>query len=62
MHQRVDCGYCTFSLVYSRNTAGGPSTADGPAEVMRVVREQIAAGADVVKVYRSSGSGQDIIF
>jgi hypothetical protein len=49
-------------LFTQENASGGPSTADGPAEVMRVVREQIAAGADVVKVHGSSGSGQDVIF
>lgn len=35
-------------------------TADGPAEVMRVVRQQIGAGADVIKMYGSTGSDQDI--
>jgi imidazolonepropionase-like amidohydrolase len=39
---------------------GGPQTADGPAEVMKVVRQQIGAGADVVKMYGSTGSGQDV--
>ena len=35
-------------------------TADGVPEVMRVVRQQIAAGADYVKIYGSTGSGQDV--
>jgi imidazolonepropionase-like amidohydrolase len=35
-------------------------TADGPAEVLRVVRQQIAAGADVIKMYGSTGSDQDV--
>lgn len=35
-------------------------TADGVAEVMRVVRQQIAAGADVIKMYGSTGSDQDV--
>src|SRR5262249_30973704 len=30
------------------------------SEVQRVVRQQIAAGADVVKMYGSTGSGQDV--
>lgn len=34
--------------------------ADGSAEVMRVVRQQIAAGADVVKMYGSTGSADDL--
>lgn len=36
------------------------STADGPAEVARAVRRQIAAGADVVKMFASTGSGYDL--
>src|SRR5580704_14587700 len=39
---------------------GGPGTADGPVEVMKVVRQQIGAGADVIKIYGSTGSGQDV--
>ncbi|MEP6690822.1 MAG: amidohydrolase family protein [Gemmatimonadaceae bacterium] len=35
-------------------------TADGPVEVARVVREQIAAGADVIKIYGSTGSAADV--
>ena len=34
--------------------------ADGVPEVLRVVRQQIAAGADVVKMYGSTGSDQDV--
>ena len=34
--------------------------ADGPAEVMRVVRQQVAAGADWIKMYGSTGSGDDV--
>src|SRR5262249_24165466 len=37
---------------------GGPGTADGPVEVMKVVRQQIGAGTDVIKLYGSTGSGQ----
>jgi imidazolonepropionase-like amidohydrolase len=35
-------------------------TADGVPEVLRVVRQQIAAGADVIKMYGSTGSDQDV--
>lgn len=38
--------------------AGG--RADGVPEVLRAVRRQIAAGADVIKVYGSTGSGEDV--
>src|SRR5438093_1172072 len=38
--------------------AGG--LADGPDAVMRVVRQNIAAGADVIKIYGSTGSGDDV--
>jgi imidazolonepropionase-like amidohydrolase len=34
--------------------------ARGVSEVMRAVRAQIAAGADVVKMFGSTGSGQDV--
>src|SRR5258705_210645 len=37
-----------------------PGTADGPEEVKRVVREQADAGADVIKMYGSTGSGRDV--
>lgn len=37
-----------------------PGLADGVPEVMRVVRQQIAAGADVIKMYGSTGSGDDV--
>ncbi len=38
--------------------AGG--TADGAVEAMRVVRQNIAAGADVIKIYASTGTGFDV--
>ena len=38
----------------------GPGQADGVAEVARVARQQIAAGADWVKMYGSTGSDQDV--
>jgi imidazolonepropionase-like amidohydrolase len=34
--------------------------ADGVPEVLRTVRQEIAAGADVVKMYASTGSDQDL--
>jgi len=38
--------------------AGG--VADGVAEVLRVVRQQIAAGADLIKMYASTGTDDDV--
>ena len=38
----------------------GPGQADGVAEVARVARQQLAAGADWVKMYGSTGSDQDV--
>ncbi len=35
-------------------------TADGVSEVLRVVRQQVAAHADVIKMYGSTGSDQDV--
>jgi imidazolonepropionase-like amidohydrolase len=37
-----------------------PNEADGPSEVMRVVRQQVAANVDVIKMYGSTGSGNDV--
>ena len=37
-----------------------PGEANGVADVQRVAREQIAAGADWIKVYGSTGSDQDV--
>jgi len=36
------------------------ATADGPAEVARVVRKLIAAGVDYIKVFGSTGNGLDL--
>jgi imidazolonepropionase-like amidohydrolase len=59
-----------FVAGYGLNVTGEPlrpgflsppgGTADGVAEVMRVVRQQVAAGADVIKMYGSTGSDQDV--
>ena len=45
---------------HARRTRRTRQTADGPAEVMKVVRQQMDAGADVIKMYGSTGSGQDV--
>jgi len=46
----------------ARPGVGFPSggTADGVAEVLRVVRQQVAAKVDVIKMYGSTGSDQDV--
>jgi len=49
-----------YGLQITRGRQGGPGTADGPAEVLRIVRQQIGAGADWVKMYGSTGSGRDV--
>ena len=49
-----------YGLLISRGRNPTPGTADGVTEVMRVVRQQVAAGADVVKMYGSTGSGRDV--
>jgi imidazolonepropionase-like amidohydrolase len=41
-------------------TSFDPGRADGVAEVQRAARGQIAAGADWIKVYGSTGSDQDV--
>ena len=57
------CGYG----LYITNTAYKPGVnppaggiADGVPEVLRVVRQQIAAGADVIKLYASTGTDDDV--
>jgi imidazolonepropionase-like amidohydrolase len=37
-----------------------PCRVDGPAEVLRAARGQLAAGADWVKMFGSTGSGEDV--
>jgi imidazolonepropionase-like amidohydrolase len=49
-----------YGLFITRGGRGGPGTADGAAEVLKVVRQQVSAGADVIKMYGSTGSGQDV--
>ena len=57
------CGYG----LYITNTPYKPGVnppaggiADGVPEVLRVVRQQIAAGADVIKLYASTGTDDDV--
>jgi len=49
-----------YGLQVQRSVNVTPNTATGPAEVMRVVRLQVFAGADYIKMYGSTGSGQDV--
>jgi imidazolonepropionase-like amidohydrolase len=57
------CGYG----LYITNTAYKPGSnppaggiADGVPEVLKAVRQQIAAGADVIKMYASTGTDDDV--
>ncbi len=57
------CGYgllATFAPSYPGQTSRQWGRADGVAEVKRVVREQLAAGADVIKMFASTGSASDL--
>ena len=49
-----------YGLQKRRGRPAGPNLADGPEEVARIVNEQVAAGADVIKMYGSTGSGRDV--
>jgi imidazolonepropionase-like amidohydrolase len=49
-----------YGLLITRGRTPSPNTADGVTEVLRVVRQQVAAGADVIKMYGSTGSGRDV--
>jgi imidazolonepropionase-like amidohydrolase len=50
-----------YGLAISRGgRGGGPGTADGVTEVLKVVRAQVGAGADVIKMYGSTGTGRDL--
>ncbi|HVI86309.1 MAG TPA: amidohydrolase family protein, partial [bacterium] len=49
-----------YRLMVTRGRTSTPNTADGAAEVLRVVRQQVGAGADVIKMYGSTGSGRDV--
>jgi imidazolonepropionase-like amidohydrolase len=47
-------------LFIPRGGPPSPGTARGIDDVARVVREQVAAGADWIKMYGSTGSGRDV--
>jgi imidazolonepropionase-like amidohydrolase len=57
------CGYGLFITSTPYKAAWAPpagGAADGVPEVLRVVRQQIAAGADVIKMYGSTGTDDDV--
>jgi imidazolonepropionase-like amidohydrolase len=49
-----------YGLSARRGRAAAPNLAAGTEEVTRIVKEQVAAGADVIKMYGSTGSGKDV--
>src|SRR5215471_17609676 len=49
-----------YGLQVQRGVNANPNNATGPVEVMRVVRLQVFAGVDYIKMYGSTGSGQDV--
>lgn len=57
------CGYGLYITSTPFKKEGAPPTggiADGVPEVLRAVRQQIAAGADVIKMYGSTGTDDDV--
>jgi imidazolonepropionase-like amidohydrolase len=57
------CGYGLYITMTAFKKEGAPlvgGIADGVPEVLRVVRQQIAAGADVIKMYGSTGTDDDV--
>src|SRR5712672_2469259 len=57
------CGYGLYITATPFRKAGTPPAggiADGVPEVLRAVRQQIAAGADVIKMYGSTGTDDDV--
>jgi imidazolonepropionase-like amidohydrolase len=57
------CGYGLYTTFTPFKPAASPpvgGVADGVPEVLRVVRQQIAAGADVIKMYASTGTDDDV--
>ena len=52
--------YPTMTAFQDAPQAAAGGLADGVDQVMRAARQQIAAGADVVKVYGSTGSADDV--
>jgi imidazolonepropionase-like amidohydrolase len=49
-----------YGLAQRKGRPAGPNLADGVDEVVARVKEQVAAGADVIKMYGSTGSGKDV--
>ena len=49
-----------YGLQSARGRPARPNFANGVDEVRRVVTEQVEAGADWIKMYGSTGSGQDV--
>jgi imidazolonepropionase-like amidohydrolase len=57
------CGYGLYITATPFRKEGTPPSggiADGVPEVLRAVRQQIAAGADVIKMYGSTGTDDDV--
>jgi imidazolonepropionase-like amidohydrolase len=57
------CGYGLYITNTPFKKEGTPAAggiADGVPEVLRVVRQQIAAGVDVIKLYASTGTDDDV--
>lgn len=54
------CGLSVTSEPFHANMRSGCGQADGVPEVLRAVREQVAAGVDVIKMYGSTGSDRDV--
>src|ERR1700747_2254360 len=57
------CGYPLYITATPFRKEGTPPAggiADGVPEVLRAVRQQIAAGADVIKMYGSTGTDNDV--
>ena len=54
------CGLSVTSEPFHPDMKSQCGQADGVPEVLRSVREQVAAGADVIKMYGSTGSDQDV--
>ena len=57
------CGYGLYITATPFRKEGTPPVggiADGVPEVLRAVRQQIAAGADVIKMYGSTGTDDDV--
>jgi imidazolonepropionase-like amidohydrolase len=56
------CGYGLFATFAAFKPGAAPvgGQADGVPEVLKAVRQQIAAGADVIKVYGSTGTDDDV--